>query len=701
MLGDGRQIPRAQARAESVQEQADIMTSNVYGATAWGLTGDWAFASFMSNWGTMWTNWDVDIPGSSRREEGRNAATRSSRYEVRAPELRDVTNQEQIVVDLAQDHALAEQHAHMDGSVPIASVMAESRNLSPELRAKQISELEEVSAEIGKELLLDLRPETQERSNDEGVISPQGKVTLAIEGGIIDRLLKAKKALQQLAQNNKELPETQIDAANEAVEAYQTHIQMHKPDYARYMSDVQTGKEFFRRYKLITGHNLSPREIAEQRASSGELASQELRVGFEAKDLPDLKEMATDLNQANAEAEKNGNRTDVSLIVNTTKKKSKDGNEAEAMANLVDERVKDPNLRAAVSGLDSAGVEGPSPALLWKVSAKRAFANAKSMKAELAQVTGAAREALVQSLARVRGGDAADARATLAAYEHMDVDAAMAAANAKPASKEIAVGPEGQINERFAGLSIEGVARQTRELIDALRASRAETGDERAMPDQLGYTVHAGEQIRDVDPFQLLEQVEEAVGLGADRIGHGLILGIEPAMLVKMGRLQENQVAAFTERQTAVREHVKAAGVVVESNITSNTEISNLTDEEHPAADMVKDGVRISVSTDDETVLNTTVQNELLRLADAPGIDRVEMAEVILEGFYSRMGARELKDRARLKATFLKALLKDQTPEQATQLATALAHRYHTSVTQGNPTATITRVLDAVFGTGG
>jgi hypothetical protein len=80
---------------------------------------------------------------------------------------------------------------------------------------------------------------------------------------------------------------------------------------------------------------------------------------------------------------------------------------------------------------------------------------------------------------------------------------------------------------------------------------------------------------------------------------------------------------------------------------------------------------------------------------------RTDVAAVILEGYYSRMGQRALGNRARLKQQFFDALLAGLTQGEADMLARTLADRFHVSVTEGNPQATIKRVLDAVFGTGG
>lgn len=482
---------------------------------------------------------------------------------------------------------------------------------------------------------------------------------------------------------------------------------MRKPNYARYAEDVQTGAEFFRRYKMITGHNLSPREIADTRSSAGQLAAQELRVsigGDSMKDIAALKEVAKDFNDANDEARGAGDQADVSLIVNSTKNKSGKAAHAEEMARLIDAWAGDSDLQRAVSGLDNAGVESADlpPSKLWKMSAKRAFMNAERVKLELGtSVPPNQREAFVESLARVLGGDQAQARVVLERFESFDFSAAMSAVDARPAGDSIAVTETGVVTEAFAGMTMEEAATTTRRIVDALRARRAEMGDARELPRLLGYTVHAGEQLKDVDAFELLKQVEESINLGADRIGHGLILTIDAHELVKMGRLPESRLSEFVARQQQVRDHAKRAAVTIEMNITSNTEISNLAADQHPTATMVKSGLRVSVSTDDETTLGTTVKDELRRLAAAPGTSRTDVAIVILEGFYSRMGARPLADRARLRSEYLNTLTQGLNANELESLAHALSNRFHTAPVEGDPRATIDRALAAVFGTGG
>jgi hypothetical protein len=629
---------------------------------------------------------------------------------TKPPEVPKSTTKEGLIDSLADKKALAEQHAHADGSVPVESVLAETPDMQPGERAKQIAELAKVRDDLVKEkgdIIRDLR-DTANTAPQDKVVLVRAEQALEAEQGLVDKLYDAKVALNKAIDDK--LPESDVARlrarVSQLIRQYQQHLTMRKSDYARYSMDVETGREFFVRYKMITGHGLTPREIADTRASSGQLGMQELRINAtKGNNLQPIRDLAAEVNADNEAAAKAGNNTDVSLILSTTKSKSDSAEHRQAMTDFVDEWQTNPELQKAYSGLDNAGVESEKlpPSLMWKMSAERAFVNAEIVKTELKEhLPAGERDKFIQSLARVTGKSDAEAKATLDKFEATDFGAARADVKARNAGDKIEIDETtGTVKQQFAGQTIEDTARTTREVTDALRSHRAEVGDARQLPAQLGYTVHAGEQLKNMDPFELLKQVEESISLGADRIGHGLILGIKPEELIAMGKLKPADVPRFLERQAAVRQHVKDAGVVIEVNITSNTQISNLDAAAHPASGMVNDGVRVSVSTDDETVLATTVKDELKRLAQAKGVTRSDVAGVILEGYYSRMGTRQLADRGRLKAQFFTSLTEGLKPVELEGLANKLAKQFHVGVVEDNPNATIHRVLDAVFGTGG
>jgi adenosine deaminase len=254
-----------------------------------------------------------------------------------------------------------------------------------------------------------------------------------------------------------------------------------------------------------------------------------------------------------------------------------------------------------------------------------------------------------------------------------------------------------RLDERFAGLAIEEVATESRAIAEALRIWSAETGVQHADVNLLGMTMHAGEQILSVDPFVLLDQVDQSISLGVDGIGHGLVLGIDGKVLVAKGRIKPHQLAEFTARQQQVVKRIKDHRVTIETNISSNTEISNLTQGEHPAGLFAKKGLRVTVNTDDETVLATTIQKEFERVAQLPGVTRIELATMILEAYRSRLGNRELSERGRLKPQLLDALLRNLSSKDARELSGSLATRFNV-LPASTPRDTLARVLDTTLG---
>src|SRR5262249_45676422 len=136
----------------------------------------------------------------------------------------------------------------------------------------------------------------------------------------------------------------------------------------------------------------------------------------------------------------------------------------------------------------------------------------------------------------------------------------------------------------------------------------------------LGLTIHTGEQLLARTPRSLLSDVEDSLKLGADRLGHALILGTSGEQLVKMGaKMTPEEVISFDKDRVRLLNKVRQLGVVVELNITSNLVISNINLDLHAAAEMARYGIRMSISTDDEALLHTTVVKEMHRFAQQKG----------------------------------------------------------------------------------
>ncbi|MEO8548371.1 MAG: hypothetical protein ABI678_00280 [Kofleriaceae bacterium] len=635
---------------------------------------------------------------------------RSASEQVPQPKTKE------LIRSVGSAKAYGEQHAHAPGSVPIDAVLAmvsEWNGITPEQRAQQIDLLHELIAELTSDNknreVHDLRPASVEVRD--GAVHPRDKVTIAsvqgsVDVGLLNALVTAKQRLQAAR-----TPTERGRIAKEIVDLvaqYRGTIAMQKPDATTY-AGIDTTYEFFVRYKMIAAHGLGTAEIAARRASAGQLGMQELRYGSDDSSVETLHA------EADALLRKAPLDADVSETFATTKNRLATPDAAKNEQHLMVEFVKaweiDPTLERAFNGFESAGVEDARkpPALLWEAAAQRAFRNALRVRARLAEaLTGSqATEALVERMARVSGTSPADAEVMLARYRATDFNAAISATETRGQAlraRGTVTMPEvdlttQQVIERFAGQSIEQTAADTRLIVEALRTWSAEAGVQHGDVALLGLTMHAGEQLLNekIDPFTLLDQVDQAVSLGVDRIGHGLVLGIDADVLVKNGRLQRERVDDFRRRQQEVVARVRARGIVVETNLSSNTEISNLTQGQHPAGIFVREGLRVTVNTDDETVLATTIEREYERVSRARGIVRHDIAKMILEAYRSRMGNRELAQRARLKPLLADAFLTSLDPEEAVSLASDLANHFRVAHT-GSPRDIIVRVLDATLG---
>jgi hypothetical protein len=172
-----------------------------------------------------------------------------------------------LVDQLARARALPEQHAHVQGSVPLADVLArlaETKDLSAEQRAAQIGVLEAMvkSARASKKqvVLHDASPPLGGRTRGDGTVAAPGTTTVSSDGadgaplGILEEMLTWKRSRQA--------GEQQKERFGALTKRYQHAITMHKPAHARYDELVVTGDEFFTRYSMITEHGLAPAEVA-------------------------------------------------------------------------------------------------------------------------------------------------------------------------------------------------------------------------------------------------------------------------------------------------------------------------------------------------------------------------------------------------------------------------------------------------------
>ena len=125
----------------------------------------------------------------------------------------------------------------------------------------------------------------------------------------------------------------------------------------------------------------------------------------------------------------------------------------------------------------------------------------------------------------------------------------------------------------------------------------------------LRLTCHAGEA---GDP----SSVEEALGLGAERIAHGVIGAREPRIV----------------------ERIRSEGVVLDMCPTANWKCKAVPSlAEHPLPRLVRAGVRCTISTDSRTVAGTTLSREF-ELAPAMGMTDEELQRCNAIAYEAKFG---------------------------------------------------------------
>lgn len=121
----------------------------------------------------------------------------------------------------------------------------------------------------------------------------------------------------------------------------------------------------------------------------------------------------------------------------------------------------------------------------------------------------------------------------------------------------------------------------------------------------LGLTAHAGE-------VPGPERIAEALDLGVRRIAHGVTTADDPAMVAL----------------------VRARDVTLDLCPTSNVQAGVVPDlAAHPVARLHRAGVSVTISTDDRTVSDTTLTDELARTAEAHDLTDAELAAIALNAF--------------------------------------------------------------------
>jgi adenosine deaminase len=127
----------------------------------------------------------------------------------------------------------------------------------------------------------------------------------------------------------------------------------------------------------------------------------------------------------------------------------------------------------------------------------------------------------------------------------------------------------------------------------------------------LSLTAHAGE-------VPGSERIREAIDLGVQRIAHGVTTADDPEMMAL----------------------VRDRDVTLDLCPTSNVQAGIVADlSAHPLGRLHRAGVSVTISTDDRTVADTTLTDELARSAVAQGMTADELAAIALNGFRRGFGS--------------------------------------------------------------
>jgi adenosine deaminase len=144
----------------------------------------------------------------------------------------------------------------------------------------------------------------------------------------------------------------------------------------------------------------------------------------------------------------------------------------------------------------------------------------------------------------------------------------------------------------------------------------------RAQRHFLKKTVHAGEAY---GPESIYQAITE---LYADRIGHGLTL-LDP------GSVQSSYIRDPQKYVDSLAGYIADRRITVEVCLTSNqqTNPSFRKLEDHPFGKMMQKKLSVTICTDNRTVSNTTVTDELHKAVTTFGLSNYELRNIIVYGF--------------------------------------------------------------------
>jgi adenosine deaminase len=135
-------------------------------------------------------------------------------------------------------------------------------------------------------------------------------------------------------------------------------------------------------------------------------------------------------------------------------------------------------------------------------------------------------------------------------------------------------------------------------------------------------TVHAGEAFGPESIFQAITD------LNADRIGHGYYLFDAAAVRDPSIENRERYVRALAQYISDRRITIE---VCLTSNMQTNPKITDLSN--HQFRQMLKYKVSTAICTDNRTVSNTSMTNELFIASNSFGISRRELKNLVIYGF--------------------------------------------------------------------
>jgi len=137
-----------------------------------------------------------------------------------------------------------------------------------------------------------------------------------------------------------------------------------------------------------------------------------------------------------------------------------------------------------------------------------------------------------------------------------------------------------------------------------------------------------------------VEQCVDAYDVGVKRLGHANIIGMKIRELLPDSA--PATIATLEATKQRIKDKIRDRGIVIETNPTSNRNIAGFKEfANHPATEMIANGIRITVNTDDKTIFRTDMQKELFHLAAGLRLKEEQLESIIAEGKRARFDQRD------------------------------------------------------------